>query len=138
MQLDDVTTSTTASATPTNAGIIALVGLVVFIASFAFSLGPGRVDDHQRDLPGRTSAARVSPSRPAPTGSRAWLVSQFFLTLVDSIGEDGTFWLFAGFCAVTFVYVRWFVPETKGKTLEEVEQMWGDEAELRAAISTWE
>jgi len=63
-------------------------------------------------------------------------VSQFFLTLVDWITEEGTFWLFAGFYALAFVYVRWFVPETKGKTLEEVERMWGDEAELRAAIST--
>ena len=35
----------------TTAGIITLVALVVFIASFAFSLGPGRVDGHQRDLP---------------------------------------------------------------------------------------
>lgn len=64
----------------------------------------------------------------------AWLVSQFFLSLVDLITEAGTFFLFAAFRAVTFVYVRQFVPETKGKTLEPVEALWGDERQLRRAI----
>jgi SP family galactose:H+ symporter-like MFS transporter len=40
VQLDDVTASNTHAGAPTGAGLIALVGLVVFIASFAFSLGP--------------------------------------------------------------------------------------------------
>ncbi len=31
---------------------------------------------------------------------------------------------------MTFVFVRRYVPETKGKTLEEIQQMWDDEAEL--------
>ena len=45
--------------------------------------------------------------------------------------------LFAGFCVVTFVYVRWFLPETKGKTLEEVQEMWADPAELHRSVHTW-
>jgi hypothetical protein len=51
--------------------------------------------------------------------------------------HQGTFLLFAGFCVVTFVYVRWFLPETKGKTLEEVQEMWSDPAELHRSIHTW-
>jgi sugar porter (SP) family MFS transporter len=136
-KLGSITTSTTASSTPTNAGIIALVGLVVFIASFAFSLGPVVWTIINEIFPAHIRGKGVAVA----TGANwfaAWLVSQFFLTLVDLISEEGTFWLFAGFCALTFVYVRWFVPETKGKTLEQVEHMWGDEAELRAAISTWD
>jgi hypothetical protein len=60
------------------------------------------------------------------------LVAQFFLSLVDLVTEAGTFWLFAGFCALTFLFVRIFVPEAKGKaleevrTLEEVEGLWDD------------
>ena len=51
----------------------------------------------------------------------AWLVSQFFLTLTDAIGTAGTFWLFAGFSVVAFVWIWRKVPETKGRTLEEIE-----------------
>ena len=54
----------------------------------------------------------------------AWLVSQFFLTLVDSLGESVTFWLFASLCVVSLVFVWRKVPETKDRTLEEIEQMW--------------
>ncbi len=64
----------------------------------------------------------------------AWLVSQFFLSLVGLITEAGTFWLFAGFCAVTYVFVLRFVPETKGRSLEEVERLWGDKDAVRRAI----
>ena len=61
-------------------------------------------------------------------------MSQFFLSLVDLISEAGTFWLFAGFCAVTYVFVSRFVPETKGKSLEEVEVLWGDPEAIKRAI----
>ena len=44
------------------------------------------------------------------------------------------FILFAGFCAVTFVFVRWFVPETKNRSLEELEVLWGNPAAIRQAI----
>jgi hypothetical protein len=54
----------------------------------------------------------------------AWLVSQFFLTLIDDIGKPATFWLFAAFSALAFVFIRSFVPETKGRSLEEIEAMW--------------
>ncbi len=59
----------------------------------------------------------------------AWLVSQFFLTLTHTLGESGTFWLFAALCAVAFVWIWRYVPETKDRTLEEIEQMWSSTAE---------
>jgi hypothetical protein len=61
----------------------------------------------------------------------AWLVSQFFLSITDAIGQAGTFWLFAGFSVLAFVWITARVPETKGHTLEEIEQFWapaGDQA----------
>ncbi len=54
----------------------------------------------------------------------AWLVAQFFLSLVSLITEAGTFWLFAAFCVVTLVFVQRVVPETKGRSLEELELVW--------------
>ena len=34
------------------------------------------------------------------------------------------FWVYGSLCVVTIFFVWRFVPETKGKTLEEIERMW--------------
>ena len=46
----------------------------------------------------------------------AWLVEQF--------RHGFPFWVYAFFCLVTILFVIRFVPETKGKSLEEIERMW--------------
>ena len=44
--------------------------------------------------------------------------------LLDSIGPAFTYWIFALFCLPT-IYIGWkLVPETKGKTLEQIEKYW--------------
>ena len=50
--------------------------------------------------------------------------AQFFLSLVDAIGESTTFFLFAALCVVSFVFVWRLVPETKGRSLEEIQERW--------------
>ena len=47
-----------------------------------------------------------------------------FLSLVNAIGAAGAFWLYAAICFFTFAFVWKAVPETKGKTLEEIERSW--------------
>lgn len=109
---------------PTSAaGVVTLVALVVFIASFAFSLGPVVWTVINEIFPSRVRGRAVAVATAANWFS-AWLVSQFFLTLTDSIGTSATFWLFAGFSLVAYVWVHRYVPETKGHTLEEIEQSW--------------
>jgi MFS family permease len=54
----------------------------------------------------------------------AFLVSQFFLTLIDDIGTSNTFFVFAGVAVISFVWISRKVPETKGRTLEEIEAIW--------------
>jgi hypothetical protein len=58
------------------------------------------------------------------------LVALTFLSLLRSIGRPWTFWLYAlvGLIAWFFVFRR--VPETKGKTLEQIEARW------RAGVKT--
>ena len=111
--LDDVTATSTSTGTPSDAGVVTLVALVVYITSFAFSLGPvvwTVINEvFPRDIRGRGVSVAT-----AVNWFSAWLVSQFFLTLVDSLGESGTFWLFAFFCVVAFVWVLRTVPETRG------------------------
>jgi SP family galactose:H+ symporter-like MFS transporter len=52
------------------------------------------------------------------------IITITFLTLIQNFGKSGTFWLYAvvGVAAWVFVYLR--VPETKKKTLEEIEEHW--------------
>ena len=38
------------------------------------------------------------------------------------LGPAGTFWTYAGICAIGFIFVKLRLPETKGKTLEEIEK----------------
>ena len=54
----------------------------------------------------------------------AFLVAQFFLSVVDAIGESTTFFLFSALCVVTYVFVWRYVPETKGHSLEEIQERW--------------
>jgi SP family arabinose:H+ symporter-like MFS transporter len=51
-------------------------------------------------------------------------VSAFFLSLVKAIGQAYTFWLFAAFCVIGLVWVIATVPETRGRSLEEIEASW--------------
>jgi sugar porter (SP) family MFS transporter len=108
------------------AGIFTLVALVVFIASFAFSLGPVVWTIINEIFPNRVRGRAVAVATAANWGA-AWLVSRYFLTLIDDIGKPATFWLFAFFSACAFLFIKRFVPETKGRTLEEIEAMWASD-----------
>jgi MFS family permease len=54
----------------------------------------------------------------------AYLVSQFFLSLVHMLGSSWTFWLMAVFCALGWIWIYLRVPETRGLTLEKIQDMW--------------
>ena len=55
----------------------------------------------------------------------AFLVSQFFSGLKDAIGGAYCFWIFAAVCAVGTAFVLLVLPETKGKTLDEIQALFG-------------
>ena len=44
--------------------------------------------------------------------------------MLKNIGAAGTFWVFASFCAIAFITVYKLLPETKGKSLEQIEAEW--------------
>ncbi|XP_051960564.1 solute carrier family 2, facilitated glucose transporter member 8 [Xyrauchen texanus] len=51
----------------------------------------------------------------------AFIVTKTFQNLMDLITSAGTFWMFSVLCALNVIFTAVFVPETKGKTLEEIQ-----------------
>jgi SP family galactose:H+ symporter-like MFS transporter len=122
-------TSTTAG------GIVTILALVVFIASFAFSMGPVVWTLIAEIYPNRVRGRAVAVAT-AANWAAAFLVTEFFLSVVDAIGEATTFFLFALMCAVTFAFVWKLVPETKGRSLEEIQTRWAIGGDLMTAEET--
>uniref|UniRef100_A0A2H8TDB4 Facilitated trehalose transporter Tret1 n=1 Tax=Melanaphis sacchari TaxID=742174 RepID=A0A2H8TDB4_9HEMI len=54
-----------------------------------------------------------------------FLVTKFFTLLVSAIYLYNTFWLFTLFCVLGTFFVVFIVPETKGKTMEEIQELLG-------------
>jgi MFS transporter, SP family, arabinose:H+ symporter len=52
-------------------------------------------------------------------------VTLTFLSIVQALGASAAFLLYALLSLVTFVFVWFLVPETRGRSLEEIQQMWG-------------
>jgi SP family facilitated glucose transporter-like MFS transporter 8 len=58
----------------------------------------------------------------------AFLVTRFYSDLKDEFGTHTTFWIFAVISAIGTVFVFFIVPETKGKTLDEIQKELGGSA----------
>lgn len=104
-------------------GIATMLCLIVYIASFACSLGPVVWTIISEIYPNHVRG-RAAALATAANWAAAFAVSQTFLSLLDLIGTAKTFWLFALFGAVAFVWIRRAVPETRGRTLEDIERAW--------------
>ena len=116
------------SAPQQHAGWLALASLIVFIVGFAIGLGPvfWLMISEIYPLGVRSRAMSVAT---VANWAVNFLVSYFFLTLVDAIGKAGTFWLYGALGIVAFTYFMLRVPETRNRSLEEIEADIGVEAE---------
>lgn len=104
--------------------MLLLVFILLFVASFATGMGPVVWIVMSEIFPNRVRSRAVSVSTVC-LWLACLLVTSTFLTLVNRFGISGTFLLYALISAFTFVFVLRIVPETKGRTLEEIEAGWG-------------
>jgi len=100
-----------------------IIPLLFYVASFAFSYGPITWVIISEIFPTRIRGLAVS------IGSFSLMVTGFFITLtnpvlIESIMPSGTFFLYAGLTLPAIWFIWRFVPETKGKSLEEIEKYW--------------
>lgn len=60
----------------------------------------------------------------------AFLVTSTFAMMNETFGNGQTFWLFSAFCIMGTLFVFFFVPETKGRSLTEIQRMLAGEKVL--------
>jgi SP family arabinose:H+ symporter-like MFS transporter len=106
-------------------GIGLLVAVVVFIAAFAMSVGPIGWLFCAEIFPNKVRGRAMSVAAFTIWVS-CYIVAQTFPMLNDSpsIGPARTFWVYGLVSLASFVFVLRLIPETKGRTLEEIEQSW--------------
>ncbi len=109
---------------------VAVFLLMAYVASFAVSLGPifwlliSEIYPLKiRGLAGGTAAG--------VNWAFNFLVSLTFLSLIQAIGPGDAFWLYGVLAVASWIFSYRLVPETKGRTLEQIEAAWHDR--LRSA-----
>ena len=102
------------------AGYLALVALLIYIASFAVGLGPVFWLMISEIFPVGIRSKAMSVSTLANWAAN-FLVAATFLTLGSLITRQGTFFLYAGIAVVAFAFFLAKVPETKDRSLEQVQ-----------------
>lgn len=98
-----------------------LVSVCIFIIMFNVGFGP---------LPWMMMGEIFAPEVKGVAASSAclfnwilvFIVTKFFSDLSETIGLAATFWLFAVICLIGTFFVYFIVPETKGKSLEEIQR----------------
>jgi len=96
---------------------------LAYVGSFAVAMGPVVWVVLSEIFPTRTRGRAMGVAT-VSLWVACFAVSLTVPWMFEHLGQAVTFWSYAIMCLVSFVFVRLFVPETKGKTLEEIEQSW--------------
>jgi sugar porter (SP) family MFS transporter len=100
-------------------GVIATACLMVYITCFAFSMGPIAWILVSEVFPLRVRGRGVAAAT-LGSGTSNFLVSLTFLSLIKAAGNALTFAIYGVFCILTLFFVRFVIPETKGRELESI------------------
>ena len=97
-----------------------LVAILGFVASFAVSIGPIMWVLFSELFPNRVRGLAISFSG-LVNSTVAFLVTFIFPWQLETIGNSGTFLIYGLFAVVGLFFVMRILPETKGRSLEELE-----------------
>ena len=104
-------------------GYLVLIAILAYIAFFAISLGPLAFVVIAEIFSNRNRGMAMSVCIFFLWAS-VYAVSQSFPMLLASIGSAFTFWVYMLMSVFAFLFVYKLIPETKGKSLEEIEHYW--------------
>jgi MFS transporter, SP family, arabinose:H+ symporter len=112
-------------------GLAVLVFVMSFVAGHAFGNGVACWVIISEIYPTKVRGRGMSIATTA-----LWLVgflgNQSFPIMQKNLGSDGTFWIFAAGALLTIILVAWLIPETKGRSLEEITRFWTKEKAMIA------
>ena len=104
-------------------GLAVLIFVMSFVAGHAFGNGVACWVIISEIYPTKVRGRGMSIATTA-----LWLIgylgNQSFPIMQKTLGSDGTFWCFSAGALLTVVLVGWLVPETKGRSLEEITKFW--------------
>lgn len=108
---------------PDSSSAVKVAAAATFVACFAFSMGPIKWVFMSEVFPTRIRGRAVAISSLA-----VWLadavLNQLFPLMRDGWGKSATFFCFAAILIPQFFFVWKIMPETKGRSLEEIERSW--------------
>ena len=115
----------------TFATVMAIGSLMLFVSSFAISLGPifWLLNAEIYPLSVRSKAASAGTMT---NWFFNFLVSLTFLPLIDLLSRTGAFWFYGAIGLVTLWFCWKFVPETKGRSLEQINNIFETRAKTRS------
>jgi MFS transporter, SP family, xylose:H+ symportor len=101
-------------------GLAVLLFALAAIGCYSMSLAPVTWVLISEIFPNRIRGAAISVAV-SSLWIACFILTYTFPILERVLGTGNTFWTYAFICAIGFIFVRMFVPETKGKSLEQIE-----------------
>jgi len=103
--------------------VFAVLSIMAYIIFIAISLAPLGWLLISEVFPLNVRGVGMSIGSLAHWGFNA-IIAYTFLKLVNAVGVDVTFWFYALICVAGAIWGYYYIPETKGKSLEDIETFW--------------
>ena len=105
------------------APVIAFISVLLYVAVFAVGLGPG-VWVYMAEIFPTNFRGRAMSIATSALWASCLAVTLTFLSILRAVGMPGVFAIYAVMTLVTLVFVWRWVPETRGRSLEEIQRTW--------------
>lgn len=113
-------------------GIIVIIGMVLFVASYAIGIGNSAWTGVElfSDVNVRSMGAMYAA---CTNWAGSLVIASTFLTMLENITPTGTFSFFAGLCLISFLFIFFLYPEVAGLQLEETTELLSHGFKVREA-----
>ncbi|KAH9633267.1 hypothetical protein HF086_000866 [Spodoptera exigua] len=103
-------------------GFLPILSLVLFIVTYCWGLGPLPWAVMSELFPIEVKAI-ASPIATAFCWVLSFLITRYFSAIASGLGMGGTFFIFGACCVAAFFFTLFLVPETKGKSFQEIQDI---------------